>query len=183
MSLVNHLLVATPWLTGPYANRELILVVHQDEKTAMGIIVNRPLAVSLQYLITHVGISARRPDYLVTPLFFGGKDESTHGFVLHTPLGRWRSTLQVAPSLGLTSSTDVLEAAVNYMGPQHLLVSLGMTIWKQGQLEDELSSGGWFPVAAKSEILFETAPETRYASALKLLGVDEKLLWEVGGTA
>ena len=65
-----------------------------------------------------------------------------HGFVLHRPVGAWKSTLPVG-DVGLTTSRDILEAMAAGDGPREHLVALGYAGWAAGQIEDEILRNGW----------------------------------------
>jgi putative transcriptional regulator len=72
-----------------------------------------------------------------------------HGFVLHRPVGAWKSTLPVG-EIGLTTSRDILEAMAKGSGPRQQLVALGYAGWAPGQLEDEIRRNGWLTVKAET---------------------------------
>lgn len=105
------------------------------------------------------------------------------GFVLHSPVGEYSSTIRVSEEIALTTSKDILEAAAAGNGPDKILVSLGCASWSAGQLEDEIARNGWLTVPAKSEIVFDMPVEQRFAGAMKLLGIDPAMLAGVAGHA
>ena len=105
------------------------------------------------------------------------------GFVLHTPLGEWQSTLAVSAEIGLTTSKDILQAVARGEGPRQMLVTLGYAGWAPGQLEHELAQNAWLTVQAKPEVIFDLPAEERLPAAMSLLGVDYAKLSEVAGHA
>ena len=42
--------------------------------------------------------------------YYGGPVDMARGFVLHTPVGDWEATLEIAEEIGVTSSRDILIA-------------------------------------------------------------------------
>lgn len=83
----------------------------------------------------------------------------------------------------MTTSKDILEAVAHGAGPRRVLVTLGYAAWGEGQLESELRENAWMTVAAKSDIIFNIAPEDRYAAALQELGLQPWMLHTEAGNA
>jgi putative transcriptional regulator len=108
--------------------------------------------------------------------------QTDRGFVLHTPLGDYSSSIKLG-KLALTTSRDVLQEVAAGKGPEKLLVTLGYAGWGAGQLENELAQNAWLNVAADTDIIFSTPPEQRYPAALKLLGIDPIMLTGAAGHA
>jgi putative transcriptional regulator len=109
--------------------------------------------------------------------------QDDRGFVLHSPSGRYSSSLNVTSDVSFTTSIDVLEAVANGDGPQRMLVSIGYAGWSPGQLEDEISRNGWLTVPADPRVIFDLPIEERYNAAIKLLGIDPMMLASEAGHA
>jgi putative transcriptional regulator len=116
------------------------------------------------------------------PVFYGGPVQLDHGFVLHRPVGQWKSTLPVG-EIGLTTSRDILEAMAKGGGPRQQLVALGYAGWAPGQLEDEIQKNGWLTVNAGLDLIFDVPPESRYDAAMGALGITAANLSEEAGHA
>ena len=110
------------------------------------------------------------------PVMFGGPVQVERGFVLHTPMTQFSSTLKVTDGISLTTSKDVLEAVAQGQGPTQVLVSLGCSGWSAGQLEQDLARNGWLTVQADPAIIFDLPVEQRFTAALGLLGIDPVML-------
>ena len=143
---------------------------------------NRPIDVTLAALFKQVEIPLEDSPLAGQPVFFGGPVQFDHGFVLHRPVGTWKSTLPVG-DIGLTTSRDILEAMAAGGGPKQQLVALGYAGWAPGQLEDEIARNGWLTVAADLDLIFDVAPEERYEAAMQALGVNTANLSEEAGHA
>jgi len=109
-------------------------------------------------------------------LFMGGPVQPERGFVLHTPVGNWDSTLQVNDELALTSSKDILEAIADNKGPEKWMVALGYAGWVAGQLEDEIQRNAWLHGEAEQHIIFEEPVMQRWELAGHRIGVDISLM-------
>ena len=112
---------------------------------------------------------------------FGGPVQVDRGFVLHTPVGAWQSTLAVGSEIGLTTSKDILQAVARGEGPRQMIVTLGYAGWAPGQLEHELAQNAWLTVQAKPEVIFDLPAEERLSAAMSLLGIDFAKLSDVAG--
>ncbi len=182
INLTKHFLIAMPAMADPNFSRTLTFVCEHNERGALGIVVNRPIEVTLGALLRQVEIPMAESPLCEQPVFYGGPVQFDHGFVLHRPLGTWKSTLPVG-DIGLTTSRDILEAMASGRGPREQLVALGYAGWAPGQLEDEIQRNGWLTVAANVDVIFDVPPEGRYEAAMKILGVNAANLSEEAGHA
>ncbi len=177
INLTSHFLIAMPAMSDPNFSRTLTFVCEHNDRGALGIVVNRPIEVTLAALFRQVEIPLAESRLAEQPVFFGGPVQFDHGFVLHRPLGAWKSTLPVG-EIGLTTSRDILEAMASGGGPSEQLVALGYAGWAPGQLEDEIGRNGWLTVQADLDLIFNVAPEDRYQAAMSSLGVNAANLSE-----
>ena len=180
VNLTNHFLIAMPNMVDPYFSKTLTFICEHNEQGALGVVINRPIDMTLQSLLEQINIPL--DDKIEPrPVHFGGPVQIDRGFVLHKPIGSWQSTLSVGNEVGLTTSKDILQAVGRGEGPEQILVTLGYAGWAPGQLEHELSQNGWLTVQATSEIIFDLPAEERLSAAMELLGIDfAKLSDDVG---
>lgn len=187
LDLSNHFLIAMPAMADPFFAKSLTYVCEHNDQGALGIVVNRPINLTLGELFEQIQLPLNPEQLRAVPVHFGGPVQTDRGFVLHEPAGQWQSTLAIGGKIGLTTSKDILQAVGEGHGPQHLLVTLGYAGWSQGQLEEELSQNAWLTVRASDEasekILFGTPAESRLQAAMDLLGVDYATLSEDAGHA
>lgn len=183
VNLTQHFLIAMPNMVDPHFSKSLTFVCEHNDQGALGIVVNRPIDMSLNSLLEQVGITGAAGSLGSLPIHFGGPVQTDRGFVLHTPLGQWQSTLAVGTDIGLTTSKDILQAASRGEAPRQMLVTLGYAGWAPGQLEHELANNAWLTVLASAEVLFDLPAEERLAAAMSLLGVDYANLSEEAGHA
>ena len=190
INLTNQFLIAMPGMgDGPFAGTVIYLCEH-TEKGALGLVINKPIDITLKNLFEKVELSLDREDLAGAPVYFGGPVQTERGFVLHEPLGgsgddesHYNSSLRIEGGLEMTTSKDVLEALASGAGPKRVLVTLGYSGWAAGQLEDEMSNNGWINVEAEPGIIFDTPVGERYDKALSLLGIDAGMLSSAAGHA
>ena len=183
MKLTHHFLIAMPAMTDPNFANTLTYVCEHNPEGALGIVVNRRTDMTLSTLFDQIQIPLDDSELRELPVHFGGPVQVDQGFVLHRPLGNWKSTLAVTDDIGLTTSKDVLEAAGRGEGPRDMLVSLGYAGWSAGQLEQELAQNAWLTVEADPDIVFELPVEERLPAAVRLLGIDISRLTDNVGHA
>ncbi|MDB5903223.1 MAG: hypothetical protein JWM26_2101 [Betaproteobacteria bacterium] len=183
VNLTQHFLIAMPAMSDPNFAKSLTYVCEHNDQGALGVVINRPIDMNLQTLLEQVDITPEIGDFKAVAVHFGGPVQVDRGFVLHTPLGAWQSTLAVTPEIGLTTSKDILQAVARGEGPRQMLVTLGYAGWAPGQLEHELAQNAWLTVEATPEIIFALAAEARLPAAMSLLGVDYAKLSDVAGHA
>jgi putative transcriptional regulator len=183
IDLTHHFLIAMPSMADPNFSRTLTYICEHNDQGALGLVVNRPIDMTLQALFERLSLSLRNSPHSDLPIYFGGPVQTDRGFVLHEPAGNWQSTLRVGEGIGLTTSKDILEAVGRGEGPGRMLVTLGYAGWSPGQLEHELGQNAWLTVAAREGILFETPAEERLPAAMELLGLDYARLQDEAGHA
>jgi len=172
-----------PNMADPHFAKTLTYVCEHNDKGALGIVVNRPIDMTLQALFERLSLSLEDHARADAPIYFGGPVQTDRGFVLHEPAGDWQSTLKVRDAIGLTTSKDILEAVGRGKGPEKLLVSLGYAGWSAGQLEHELKQNAWLTVEARDAIIFDLPSEERLPAAMELLGLDYARLADQAGHA
>lgn len=183
LNLSQHFLIAMPAMTDPYFAKSLTYVCEHNEEGALGIVVNRPIDLTLGELFEQIKLPLGLNDLKELPIHFGGPVQTDRGFVLHDPVGKWQSTLTVNERIGLTTSKDILQAVGEGQGPQKMLVTLGYAGWGQGQLEQELAQNAWLTVKATEEILFDVPADKKLPAAMALLGIDFATLSDEAGHA
>ena len=182
INLTRHFLIAMPAMSDPNFSRTLTFICEHNERGALGIVVNRPIDVTLATLMRQVEVPFQDAPMYQAPVFFGGPVQLDHGFVLHRPVGDWKSTLSVG-DVGLTTSRDILEAMAHGSGPRQQLVALGYAGWAAGQLEDEIRHNGWLTTPANIDLIFDLPPESRYDAAMQSMGVNAANLSKEAGHA
>ncbi len=192
IDLKHHFLIAMPGLEDETFARSVIYLCEHSPRGAMGLIINKPAAISMRHLFDKVDLPLRREDLVECPVGHGGPVQTERGFVLHEPLQPqpaelegpvYASTLTVPGGLEMTTSRDVLEALSSGVGPRRVLVTLGYASWGEGQLESELGENAWLTVPASAELVFDVPMAERYDRALDLLGLKSWMLSPDAGHA
>ncbi len=181
IDLTNQFLIAMPGMADDMFSGSVVYLCEHNEKGALGLVINKPIDITLKNLFDRVELSLDREELAQLPVYFGGPVQTERGFVLHeaqvdSEARLYNSTLTVPGGLSMTTSKDVLEAMSNGAGPSRVLVTLGYSGWDAGQLEEEIGRNGWLTVNADPQVIFDTPTEQRYQRALSLLGFDPRML-------
>ncbi|ESQ76523.1 hypothetical protein AEYBE204_19220 [Asticcacaulis sp. YBE204] len=193
-TLQGRLLVAMPGLDDPNFDHSVIYLCQHDEESAMGIILNQPIAgLSFTRMMDELGIEITDESQTDHSIYNGGPVQNDRGFVLHSldyfidditlPLNVDPETLEVRRGVGLTVSRDILVDLSKGTGPSKALIALGYAGWGAGQLEAEIRDNAWLVAPASHEILFSHDPEHIWQSALKTLGIAPEHLSHLSGKA
>lgn len=186
LSLTNQLLIAMPSLNDPNFEQSVTYICEHNSEGAMGVVVNRPTNLSFSDLCEQLEIEITDTDMTNQPIFEGGPVEVDRGFILHTPLGEWESTIAVTKDIGLTMSQDIIEAIANGYSsdnkpPKHFIITLGYAGWSEDQIEYEIAENVWLNVLSSDDILFHTPIENRWTAAAAELGINlQQLSSDIG---
>lgn len=182
-SLTNHLLIAMPSLLDPNFVHTVTLVCEHSEKGALGIVLNKPLPMTLSDVLSQMQLEASSEQIAAQPVLRGGPVHGDRGFVLHRPGGEWDSSHQVSASVQVTTSRDVLAAMARGEGPANAFIALGYAGWEAGQLEREILDNAWLAVPLDERVVFELPFEERWHAAWRIAGIDVAKLSLVAGHA
>ncbi|MBI1195451.1 MAG: YqgE/AlgH family protein [Gammaproteobacteria bacterium] len=183
LSLRNHFLIAMPTLKDPNFFQTVALICEHNEDGAMGIVVNRPLELTMSEILGQMDIVYPNPKVGEISVHLGGPVQCGRGFVIHSPLGDWDSTLKVSDEIGVASSRDILEDIAAERGPEQFFVALGYAGWGAGQLEREIMENSWLSGPVDPAIVFDLPYEDRWHAAAAFAGVDLNLLAGEAGHA
>ena len=181
--LDHQMLIAMPGMVdGNFAGSVTLLCQHNDEG-AIGITINRLSDFSLGEIFAQLHIDCSDDSIRNLPVVEGGPVAPDRGFVLHTPLKGFESSLPVNDEIMVTTSRDILAAIAEGKGPEKYLVALGYSGWGGGQLEGEMRENAWLSVEADSNIVFDLPLPNRFDKALERLGIKVDRLHLEGGHA
>lgn len=183
IDLTNHFLIAMPALQDPNFSHTVTYLCEHTSEGAMGIVVNRPLELTLADVFEQMEIGVTDKAIGQKPVFAGGPVNTERGFVLHSTTEPWHSTMRITDEISITTSRDILEAIAGGKGPDEALVALGYAGWGGGQLEAEIAQNSWLASPASSDILFRLPVAERWAAAAAAIGVDLGLLSHDAGHA
>jgi putative transcriptional regulator len=165
--LKGRLLVATPLLREPtFARTVVAMIEHDDDNGAVGVVINRPLGLSVAEVVPAVADLATAPSLL----FDGGPVSPTTAIALGmaAPGAEAEGWAYVVPPL-VTVDLDH-DPALLAASLRALRVFAGYAGWGPGQLEQEIEEGAWYVVDALPTDAFESDPSGLWTSVLRRQG-------------
>ena len=155
---LGKLLVASRNLSDPSFTQSVVLLIHYDKEGTVGLRINYRTKAPISSLLENLDTAKRGAD----PLYIGGPVEMTSVLAL---LRSSKKPDDQSPSvLGdvyLVSSKAALEKALTgSSGPGDLRVYLGYCGWAPGQLENEVTLGGWWIFDSTSTLVFDSYPDS-----------------------
>ena len=183
-TLKDHFLIAMPALTDPYFKKSVVYLCEHDSEGAMGFIINFPVKLTLQELLSNVETIKHQPEPPLTgSVFLGGPLELERGFVLHSPLDDNSQSTELNQQLMMSNSNAVLSTLGTDNEPEKYMVTLGYASWSSGQLEQEMNDNHWLTIECENDIIFNTPAEKRWSESLQRLGITPEQLTTTTGHA
>ncbi len=183
-SLAGSLLIAMPTLADPnFWHTVVLLGVHAPEEGAFGLVINRPLDVTMKDVLGELGETP--PEHNLPPVLGGGPVEPSHGFVLfesESPPDDDEGIVLSEHGLVVSGNTATLLQLVRGELSSRYHLILGYSGWGPGQLEHEIEESSWLVAPIDRELIFATPFQERWEAALKLIGVDAGALVTMGSS-
>ena len=163
------LLVASPELGDPNFAHTVVLVLRNDANGTIGVILNRPTSLVPAKIFPDLAASIGS---YTGKLFRGGPVASAR--LLFLVRGLAAATVQgpeVVEKVFLAGDPEALPDIVRLAdGTKDLRMYAGHAEWMPGQLDREISAGGWQMQPATAEIVFHATPTALWDNLTKRAG-------------
>ena len=175
------MLIAMPGMVDSNFAGSVTLLCQHNEAGAIGITIDRLSNFTLGEIFSQLKIDCGDDIIRNLPVLEGGPVAPDRGFVLHSPLDGYESSMKVGQEIMVTTSRDVLADIAMGSGPDKYVVALGYAGWGGGQLEGEMLANAWISVSADTDIVFDLPLPSRFDQALGRLGIKiDQLLPDAG---
>ena len=181
--LERQMLIAMPGMVDSNFVGSVTLLCQHNEAGAIGITINRLSNFTLGEIFSQLQIDCGNDSIRNNPVLEGGPVAADRGFVLHSPLEGYESSMDVGKEIMVTTSRDVLADIASGSGPDKYIVALGYAGWGGGQLEGEMLANAWLSVSADTDIVFDLPVPSRFDEALGRLGIQIDRLHSEAGHA
>jgi len=168
-SLKGQLLVASPKLRDPNFFRSVVLMVQHDDNGSLGLVLNRPLEVTIHDAWKKL---SELPCEVDGPLHQGGPCEGVL-MAIHTDIEA--SDMEVIEGVHFSTTKDAIEHLVAHTGG-HVRLFVGYAGWSPGQLEGEISEGAWMTIQATHERVFDQSSGS-WELLVRAIGRESLLQW------
>lgn len=162
-SLKGHFLIASRHLTDPNFARTVVLLLDHSAGGAIGLVLNRPTAKSVQEIWEMIDDNPCEIDCAIS---VGGPVQGPlmclHAHPAH-------SDAEVLEGVYLATQRESIGAVIRD-NASPLKIFAGYSGWGAGQLEQEIEAGGWFLLPATSDLVFLESYEAMWTQALHRSG-------------
>ena len=166
-SLAGQFLIATPTMRDPRFDHVVILILRHDKDGALGIVINRLLRdMPMAQLLKALGLDSKGSEGTVR-LFAGGPVQPEVGLIVHTVGYHRQGTIDIDGHVAMTTDPEALRDIGRHKGPRQSLVAFGYAGWGPGQLENEMTLGGWFAFPEDPKLVFDFDRDKLWNEAMK----------------
>jgi putative AlgH/UPF0301 family transcriptional regulator len=160
---VGKLLVASRGLGDPDFAGTVVLLVHYDEKGALGLILNRRTDIPLSRVLD-LEAAKDRSD----PIYLGGPVGPSAVFALFASSAKMEKAENIFGGVYLISDKALFEQTISARpDPGVFHVYLGYAGWTQDQLRTEAQSGAWFVFPADAATVFNSDPDSLWLQMIQ----------------
>ncbi|MCE1229832.1 MAG: YqgE/AlgH family protein [Firmicutes bacterium] len=164
---VPCLLVASPLLSDPNFLHSVVLLVEHDEQGTLGVILNRPLPLTLAQISEESGLPYA--GNAEATAFRGGPVEPQRGIVLARG-GLPTAEDRVLDLLHFASFRKDLLENLLLDSEARFRLFLGYAGWSAGQLDDEITEGAWSVRPLDSDWILCEDPSALWGKAMEQAG-------------
>jgi putative transcriptional regulator len=163
-SLAGQLLLASPALRDPNFARTVVLVSVHSEQGAMGVVLNRPSAVTVGEAVPQLeqAVAEREPVYV------GGPVQPSSIVFLAEFLDPSLAGLLVFGRVGFPAPDAAIDELTEATARRRVFA--GYAGWGEGQLDTEVDQGDWIAQAALPEDVFTEIPRELWSRVLTRKG-------------
>jgi len=175
-------LVASRELGDPNFAQTVVLLVHYDEDSVLGLIVDRQTKIPLSRVFQDVKEAKGRSD----PVYAGGPVERTVAMALLRSRTKHENADAVFGDVELISSKELLEKTLAAGADSNKFhVYLGYAGWTARQLQGEVELGAWHIFPAEAGMVFDPDPESLWSRLIRkteqrIASSDQKLARNIG---
>jgi putative AlgH/UPF0301 family transcriptional regulator len=160
----GKVLVASRELHDPNFAETVVLLVHYDEDSVLGLIVDRQTKVPLSRVFQDLKGAKGRSD----PVYAGGPVERTVAMALLRSRTKHEEADHVFADIELISSKGLLEKTLaTGIDSDKLRVYLGYSGWTTSQLQAEVELGAWHIFPGDAGMVFDPDPESLWSRLIR----------------
>jgi len=163
-SLAGQILLASPSLRDPNFARTVVLIGVHSEGGAMGVVLNRPSAVTVGEAVPQLEQAVDE----LEPVYVGGPVQPNSVVCLAEFLEPSLAELLVLGRIGFPAAGTSIEQLAEATARRR--VYAGYAGWSEGQLDAEVEQGDWIANAALPQDVFTELPEELWGTILTRKG-------------
>ena len=162
-------LIAAPSLRDPNFRQTVVLLCEHGVEGALGVVVNRPTAMSVSEALPQVSILEGQRHVL----FSGGPVQTNQVMMLYRLDQLPENSHHVFDGICLGGDTDLVDRILTASeGREAFRAYIGYSGWGPGQLESEMQTGSWLTIPADPNAVFEKDPARIWPDIVSAMGDD-----------
>jgi putative AlgH/UPF0301 family transcriptional regulator len=160
----GKLLVASRGLADPNFAKTVVLLVHYDAESVVGLILNRRTDVPLSRVLEGLKAAKDRSDRV----YLGGPVETPAVFALLRSPAKPEGSEHIFDGVYLISTQTLFEKTfLSRPDPGIFHVYLGYSGWTKDQLRKEVELGAWFIFPADASTVFNSDPDSLWPQMIR----------------
>jgi len=163
-SLSGQLLLASPTLMDPNFRRTVVLIGVHSEEGAMGVVLNRPSAVTVGEAVPQLEQVLEERE----PVYVGGPVQPSAIVFLAEFLDPTPAGLLVLGRIGFPAPNAGIDELTEATARRRVFA--GYAGWGEGQLDAEVDQGDWIAHSAIPDDVFTEVPEELWSKVLMRKG-------------
>lgn len=165
------LIAAHPKRKDSVLSRSVVLIVDHDQQGTIGHRIDTKFNndLDLQGVMGNLGIIYTGDE----PLYKGGSENSNRLVIIHTLDYTSKSTIKLAPDLGISYDISILNAIAKGRGPRKFRALAGYQRWLAGFLEGEIMGHSpwhiehsWSVVEPTEELIFDLDEKDQWLAVI-----------------
>ena len=173
------LLLSMPQMADPNFSKTVILLCDYTDEGAFGLVVNRRMDEPAWTVVK------TEPPIRVDPnlrLWIGGPVEPQRTWVLMSEAqGPDDEQREICPGVLLSVSKELTLQLLQSPPSTRARVIVGYAGWAPGQLDHEIAASAWLTTDVDPTLIFGTAPDQMWETAIRRLGADPSALQTASG--
>jgi len=160
----GKVLVASRDVGDPNFAQTVILLVHYDAQSVVGLVLNRRTDFALSRVLKDFKAAKDRSD----PVYLGGPVDTPTVFALCQSPAKIEGGEHIFDKVYLISAKPVFEQTMSTRpDPSVFHVYLGYAGWTKYQLQREVALGSWFVFPADASTVFNSDPNTLWPQMIR----------------
>lgn len=171
----GRFLVASRQLLDSQFSKTVVLLLQYDRQGAMGLVINQPSEMKLSKLLPEIEALQQRSDII----YHGGPVAQKQLMLLIRTASPPEGSLHVFKDIYISSSQTVIKRMIeDTTTEERFRVFAGYAGWAPGQLDMEVSRGGWHILRADPETVFDKSPPEIWPELIRRSSAQwVRLLW------
>ena len=162
-----------PQMLDPNFSKTVVLLAEYGPSGAFGLVLNRRMDEPAHMIVTADEPLNIHPEMY---LFTGGPVDPTRAWILTADASMDPDALALIDGVYLSASPSVVRRTLQAEPDACTRMVVGYAGWDAGQLDIELADGSWLLAPVEADLIFNTAVDRLWETAIRRLGAEPSML-------